>query len=60
MKKNEIIIIVEGGLIQDIIFPENCPCTIQVRDYDVEGSDEKDLAEDKNGDQYMESLWSPV
>jgi hypothetical protein len=59
MKKNEIIIVVEGGVIQDIQFPENCPCTIQVRDYDIEGTDEDVLTEDEDGNEYVESNYSP-
>ena len=30
---------------------------VVVQDYDVDGCNESDLAEDENGDQYIESVW---
>lgn len=51
----EIVITVEGGVIQEIDNPTNHK--IIVRDYDIEGSDEDALQEDDNGNEYIESEW---
>jgi len=53
-----ILINVEGGVIQDVIFPDNFPRDIQVivRDYDIDGSDESILQEDQSGDLFIESI----
>jgi len=59
MEDKEIIIVVEGGVIQDIQFPENCPYTIKVRDYDVEcGGD--NMIEDEQGFNCLESIWENI
>jgi hypothetical protein len=52
--KRIVNVTVEGGVIQSV----ECPLGIQVvvRDYDVDGS-EADLAEDENGDKYVEGIW---
>jgi hypothetical protein len=50
-----ITVRIEGGVVQDV----KCPPDIQVliKDYDTEGIDEADLAEDKNGRHYLEMSW---
>lgn len=54
---DEILIVVEGGLIQGIYgIPRSV--VIRVRDYDVEGCDEFDLARDRHGKAYCESSWT--
>jgi len=53
----DIVIYVEGGVIQDVSIPEDCPYNVIVRDYDIEGSDQSILEEDQNGDYYIESVW---
>ena len=50
-----IVIILSGGAIQSINFPEelrNSEVCVQVWDYDQEGVDEADLLKDRNGDLY--------
>jgi hypothetical protein len=47
-------ITVEGGVVQYV----DCPPGVRaiVRDYDIDGS-EADLAEDENGDKFIEGIW---
>ncbi len=47
-------ITMEGGVIQDIARPEGVK--VVVRDYDTDGSEEH-LQQDKNGDNYIETVW---
>ena len=57
--KRKIIIIMDGGLIQDIAnIPDDI--VIEVRDYDIEGTslEEDELSEDSSGKQYIASQWS--
>ena len=49
-----VTIVVEGGVVQDVALPLGV--RVVVRDYDIDGS-EVDLAEDKNGDRYLEGIW---
>lgn len=46
---------IEDGTVQNV----DCPPGIQVliKDYDVDGIGEADLAEDKNGRHYLEMSW---
>jgi hypothetical protein len=52
--KPTVTITVEGGVVQHV----DCPPGVRaiVKDYDVDGS-ELDLAEDENGDKYVEGIW---
>lgn len=51
-----ITVIMEGGLIQDIIgIPAGI--TIRVHDYDVEGVDTEDLKTNGDGEEYTEAIW---
>jgi hypothetical protein len=54
---HEIVISMEGGLIQDI---DGSPhdVIIRARDYDVEGADESELSRDADGDPYYETVWT--
>jgi len=52
-----IVIYVEGGVVQDVDIPEDCPCNVIVRDYDIEGSDQSILQEDQYGELYVESVF---
>jgi len=55
-KKKDIVITVEGGLIQWIGgIPEDV--RIIVHDYDVESVDAADLSVDKDGHQHVVSVW---
>jgi len=62
MEKKKITVIVEGGVIQEILdIPDDI--TIEVHDYDVDTEpDEEDefnnTVEDENGDYYWKSEWS--
>lgn len=56
-----IIITVEGGLVQQVQFPDGYAGPgVVVRDYDVEGvGDIADLTTDDNGDECVQSEWEP-
>jgi hypothetical protein len=49
-----VIVIVSGGLVQDVRAPEGV--NVVVRDYDVEGSDSPVL-KDEQGEAYIEARW---
>jgi hypothetical protein len=55
--KKEIVITVEGGIIQDINIPNDCNIRVRVMDFDVDGEDEKRLSINARGDMYNESIW---
>ncbi len=53
----EIVVIIEGGIIQHIAFPSGLNnVTVVVKDYDTDGS--KDVEKDSEGDEYVESRWA--
>lgn len=49
---SEVRIILDGGIVQDVFWPDGTPCPADVWDYDVEGLDEADLETDDSGRQY--------
>ena len=51
-----IVIVMEGGVIQDIV---NIPpgVEIEVRDFDIEATIAEELEETPDGEQYVQSLW---
>jgi hypothetical protein len=49
-----VTVVVEGGVVQHVAVPLGV--RVVVRDYDVDDS-ETDLAEDDNGDRYLEAIW---
>ena len=54
----EIVVTVEGGVIQEIIFPSGMNgVTVVVKDYDIDG-DDVGLEKDSAGDEYRESRWN--
>ena len=53
-KIEEIVIIMEGGLIQEIKTPNNFNMTIKIRDYDVEGLEAEKIVLDKTGKECYE------
>ena len=56
--KEEILIIIEGGLVQDVILPEDSNTRIIIRDYDIECVDEESiLSLDEDGEKCIESVW---
>ena len=53
----EIVILVEKGLIQNVIFPAGLnDVTVVVKDYDTDGS--QDVEKDGEGDEYVETRWN--
>ncbi len=50
-------IIVEGGVVQHVAVPEGV--TVIVWDYDVDGVESGLLQQDRGGDSYIESIWTP-
>jgi hypothetical protein len=60
--KPRVIVVVEGGVIQDIVF-DNCPpdLLVEVRDFDTEGAVEGDMgtAVDDNGQLFYRGEWTP-
>ena len=59
-KDKDIIITVEGGVIQDITFPPGCKTRIIVQDFDIEGTDEDQLTITESGDECVESEYDPA
>ncbi len=57
MKKPEIVITVEGGVIQDIQIPKNCNARVKVMDFDVEGCEDAEVSKNSKGEEYVESIW---
>ena len=53
-RKATVTVTVEGGVVQHVEVPTGV--RVVVKDYDIDGS-ESDLAEDTNGDNYVESVW---
>lgn len=53
----EILIIVEGGVIQEIcgIPPD---VVVRVKDYDVDGCDPARLKQDRDGERFFEGVWT--
>ena len=58
-KNKDILIVVDGGVIQDIIFPPGCTTKIIVRDYDIEGTEEDALSLNEDGEECLESEYDP-
>lgn len=56
-KMPEIVITVEGGLIQDVKIPKNCNVRVKVMDFDVEGCENDEVKTNSMGDEYIESVW---
>ena len=55
--KHEIVITVEGGLIQDVNIPKDCHIKVKVMDFDVEGCESDQVKTNKAGQEYFESIW---
>lgn len=53
--KRTATVTIKGGVVQDV----DCPPDVQVviQDYDVEGFDQADLAEDDKGGRYLKMTW---
>lgn len=57
-KRNTVVIIMEGGLIQDMTVPETI--NVLVKDYDVEGVDENETRLDAQGHAFTLKAWGAV
>jgi hypothetical protein len=57
VNKHEIIITIEGGLIQDVNIPKGCKIRVKVMDFDVEGIESERVKTNKAGQEYVESYW---
>lgn len=58
MKKpnNKVVeVMLEGGLITDIKLPKGVK--VIVHDYDIEGSDDERITQDKDGRDCFETVW---
>jgi len=55
----KIIVVVLGGMVQDVKFPENRGTAVAIHDYDV-GRGDRDLHRDGEGDLFSEALWEPA
>ena len=53
-----IIVVVLGGMVQDVRFPEDCGAAVSIHDYDV-GRGDPDLRRDSEGDLFSEVNWEP-
>ena len=53
----EILVIVEGGVIQEIYgIPSDV--VVRVKDYDVDPRDDPDYPRDRDGEPYFEAVWT--
>lgn len=55
MKNKKVTIIIEGGVVQDVI--KSSDIDVIIKDYDIEDSDEDILKEDEYGEFYFESRY---
>jgi hypothetical protein len=55
--RSEVKIVVSGGIVQSVTFPDGTHLPADVWDYDTDGADEDDLETDEDGDQY--AVYSP-
>ena len=55
----KIIVVVLGGMVQDVKFPEDSRTAVSIHDYDV-GRSERGLHRDSEGDLFSEALWEPA
>ncbi len=53
---NRIVVVVEGGMVQNVLDIPSGYC-LEVHDYDVEGSGERDLETDDDGDVFFRGVW---
>ena len=51
----KIIVVVLGGVVQNVKFPEDCGTAVSIHDYDV-GRGDRDLHRDSEGDLFSEAL----
>ena len=54
-----IVVVVRGGVVQDVQFPEGCGMAVCIHDYDVDGTDRAALDRDDEGDAFCNARWDP-
>ena len=54
-----IIVVVRGGVVQDVRFPEGCCTAVHIHDYDVDGTDQAALDPDDEGHVFSNARWEP-
>jgi len=52
---NKVLIVIEGGAVQEVRKPANV--IVEIRDYDVDNDWEENVKIDEAGDHYQEMLW---
>ena len=57
-ENSAIIVVVLGGVVQEVRFPEGCRAAVSIHDYDV-GRSERGLHRDSEGDLFSEANWEP-
>lgn len=58
-KNNHILIILEGGLVQNVLVPPGCTYSVEVHDYDKESVEVSELIKDGGGSRYFRRRFSP-
>ena len=53
----QIVVTIEGGIIQDINIPSELEVEVKVMDFDTDDIPEKQLSVNDDGDKYIESIW---
>ena len=61
MKDTQIVIVVEGGVIQQVCFGEKVAndVSVLIRDFDTDSVDESELGTDDEGNSCIVSEWFP-
>ena len=54
----DIIVKIEGGLVQEVVIPEHLShVVVVVNDYDTEGAEDDDLVTDDKGKEHWSTDW---
>ena len=54
-----IVVLVSGGVVQEVQFPEGCTTAVAIHDYDVDGINEVVLSRDDEGYAFCKACWEP-
>ncbi len=54
-KKEKVIIIVQGGVAD--VFQKSDNVEVEIRDYDIDGTEDERLKKDKDGDEYIAAIY---
>lgn len=55
--RSEVKIVIDGGIVTSVTFPDGTYCPADVWDYDTDGVDESELETDEDGEEYL--VYSP-